>query len=393
MDLASIPLALVAPITLGQELSRGVRLVGASSELGLQLRFEVRGADVYIDIEPIDEARPYAARSNRFQYSYRTSASSQYGNTGRALCEAVARLARANEHAVFGLLKRLAAERPSDALRIREVRVAHALETWGSPGERYYTLSPYVGCLIGCRFCYAQTRLDVLRRMQGLPDVPWGSWVDARMNIAERLADELRTAKPWPVKFCPIVSDPYHVVERKLRLTRACLAALKASEPARPVIVLTRSAMIRDDIELIGSLPQGYAGMSLPTADDEVRRHFEPRAASISERLETLRALRAAGARVFAIVQPLLPGDLVSFADALAESVESVRIDVLHGLEGADAQFADPRFADAAKDEWQLERAEKLASLLEERQVKIWPGELPPDISVASRRGRPEPRG
>lgn len=392
MDLASIPLALVAPISLGHELSRGVRLVGASSELGLQLRFDVRGVDVHIDIEPIDEARPHAARSSRFQYSYRTGINSKIGNIGRALCEAVARLARSNEEAVLGLLERLAAEKPSDALRLREVSVTHALETWGSPGERYYTLSPYVGCLIGCRFCYAQTRLDVLRRLQGLPDVPWGSWVDARMNIAERLADELRTANAWPVKFCPIVSDPYHAVERKLRLTRGCLEVLRASQPARPVIVLTRSAMIREDAELIGSLPHGYAGMSLPTADDEVRRHFEPRAASIAERLETLRTLRAVGARVFAIVQPLLPGDLVAFADMLAETVESVRIDVLHGLEGAAAQFADPRYADAAKDEWQIERAERLASLLMERQVKVWPGELPPDISTAVRPERPEPR-
>lgn len=379
MDWSSIPLALVSPLAPGGEILRGVRLLGASSDLGLQLRFDARGVDLLVDIEPVDEHRPHAARSRYFQYSYRISAQPAVGGDwGRALCEAVAKIASANEEAIVEAIQRVGQKSKSAPVRIREVSVSRALEVWGQPGERYYTLSPYVGCLIGCRFCYAQTRLAGLRRLQGLPTLPWGSWVDARVNIAERLAEELPSAKPWPVKFCPIVSDPYHAVERQFRLTRACLRALRDSATTRAVIVLTRSSSIREDADLLGALPLGYGGVSLPTIDDEVRRHFEPRGAPIEERLESLRVLKAAGARVFAIVQPLLPGNLVALADALAETVQSVRIDVLHGVVGAEREFEDRRYTDAARGEWQAERASRLAQLLIQRSVEVWPGELPP---------------
>lgn len=382
MDASSIPLALVAPLSIGGELLPGVRLVAVSSELAIQLRFEIRGSDVVVEIEPRDDSRPSAARTALFQYAYRTGDKSHPldGRLGRALCNAVARAAATNEHAVVDLLRRSASETaPSEHanLKIRQVRVEHILERSGALAERYYTLSPYVGCLIGCHFCYAQTRLSTLRRLQGLPDIPWGSWVDARMNSAECLARELQTAEPWPIKFCLIVSDPYHAIERKFRLTRACLEVLRDAETQRQVVVLTRSPLVREDAGLLASLPQGYAGVSLPTIDEAVRRHFEPRGASVAERVETLRALRTAGVRTFAVIQPQLPGDVVALADALADSVESVRIDILRGVVGAAEDFSDARYQDSASEEWQLQRAHQLRELLVARGVKIWPGELP----------------
>lgn len=383
MDTSSIPLALVAPLSVGDELLPGVRLVAVSSELALQLRFELRGGDAVVEIEPRDDARPSAARTTWFQFAYRTGDKHRPldGRIGRALCLAVARAAIANEARVIEQLRHTASETAASeesSLKIRRVRVEHILERSGMLDERYYTLSPYVGCLIGCHFCYAQTRLHTLRRMQGLPDVPWGSWVDARINAAECLANELPSAEPWPIKFCLIVSDPYHAIERKLRLTRACLEVLRDSERPRKVVVLTRSPIIREDAGLLASLRLGYAGVSLPTIDDNVRRHFEPRGASVAERVETLRTLRTAGVRTFAVIQPQLPGDIVALADILADSVESVRIDILRGAVGAEKDFADPRYRDAANQDWQIRRAHHLAELLVERGVTIWPGEIPP---------------
>lgn len=383
MDASSIPLALMAPLSVGQELLPGVRLVAVSSELALQLRFDIRGFDVVVEIEPHEEARPYAARTSWFQFAYRTGDKHRPidGRVGRALCIAVARVARTNEDRVVDLLRRQAAETAAAEhanLRIREVQVEHILERSGGLDERYYTLSPYVGCLIGCHFCYAQTRLSTLRRLQGLPDVPWGSWVDARMNAAACLERELPDAKPWPIKFCLIVSDPYHALERKLRLTRACLEVLRTEEVPRKVVILTRSPLVREDAALIASLPLGYAGVSLPTVDEEVRRHFEPRGASIADRIDSLRTLRKAGVRTFAVIQPQLPGDIVAMADMLADTVASVRIDILRGTVGADNDFAAPQYQEAAKHEWQVERALQLRDLLTSRGVAIWPGEIPP---------------
>jgi DNA repair photolyase len=220
-----------------------------------------------------------------------------------------------------------------------------------------------------------------MRRLARAPVVPWGSYVDVRVNLPDVLARELVDAPGWPIKFCPILSDPYQAVESRYEVTRSCLKVLRAAA-ARPVFVLTRSRLVERDAELLASLPAVWVGASIPTLDDEVRRHFEPRAASIADRFALLRTLRAARVETFAVVQPVLPGPLEAFADALAEAVSSVSIDVLHGVQGAAADFADASYAVAATDDWQRERAAALTAALVRNGVTIWDGDLPPSLTA-----------
>jgi DNA repair photolyase len=182
------------------------------------------------------------------------------------------------------------------------------------------------------------------------------------------------------VKFCPIVSDPYHAVEARFGVTRACLIALRDAPSPWPALVLTRARLVERDADVLAAMPSAFAGASIPTIDDEVRRHFEPRGATIPERLSVMRNLRAAGIKTFAVVQPILPGSLEGLADALAEVVSSARVDVLNGVEGAEAEFSDERYAIAQRDSWQRERAIKLREMLQDRGVKLWEGELPPEL-------------
>ncbi len=148
--------------------------------------------------------------------------------------------------------------------------------------------------------------------------------------------------------------------------------------------MLTRSRLAERDAELLASLPAAWVGASIPTFDDEVRRHFEPRAAPIADRFALLRTLRAAGVKTFAVVQPVLPGPVEAFADALAECVSSVSIDVLHGVQGAAADFADASYRTAATDDWQRERAAALTAALARNGVTIWEGDLPPSLTAAT---------
>lgn len=398
MDVRSELIALLSPVSLGAEIAEGARWIEASTELGMRLVIATsRGpteVEVEIEVDPIEEGRRFAARSSRFGFGYRVGDARAPIDPalGRALCERIASLARANEDAMIARL-RTASERaraeddPAVRARVREVRVERLLERGGMPGERYWTLSPYVGCLIGCRFCYAPSRLDPVRRLEGRADAPWGSWVDVRVNAAEVLARELAELSPRPIKLCPIVSDPYHAIERRYRVTRACLDVLGSElgrAAGRGILVLTRSTAVVEDAERIAAIPGAHAGMSLPTIDDDVRARFEPRGASVAERLAALRALRAAGVRTFAIVQPILPGSIDALADALAETVGSARIDVLHGAYGAEADFAaEPRFAAAREPAWQAARADELAAALIARGVEVWPGELPRALLAA----------
>jgi DNA repair photolyase len=381
VDLRAHVVDLLAPLTPGGELVPGTRWLGLSTEVGIWLSFEVRGAPVHVEVAPLGEGR-FAAKTSRFAISYRyeKGRSPIEPRVGMELCRRVAERVAQNEDRVAELLARDAREAPADQKRIREIRVESLLEPASHGTETFYKLSPYVGCLIGCRYCYAQSPLRMLRRLEALPDVPWGSYVDARTNAAEVLRLELARLPPRPIKFCPILSDPYQAVEARYGLTRACLQAIREAKEVWPTMVLTRGKLVTRDADLFASLASAWVGASIPTADDEVRRHFEPRAASIPERFAALATLRAAGAHTFAVVQPILPGPIETLADRLAETVSSVSIDVLRSEEQAGPDFDDPRYAFSRSDEWQRARAAELASALSSRGIPTWPGELPPEL-------------
>lgn len=381
LNLEAELLQLLAPWRAGDEIARGVRFLRASADVGLQLAFDLRGVDVLIDVAPAGD-RSVAARSARFTFSYRCEGGRASVNPtlGLALCRAVAAQAVRNEDRVAERLQR--ARDPSGTARVREVHVSRLLEPGSHGTERFYKLSPYIGCLIGCRYCYAQSPVAVSRRLEMLPETPWGSYVDVRVNAAEVLLEELASLPPLPIKFCPIVSDPYQAVESRYRITRACLDSIARAATPWPTLVLTRSKLVTRDTDVLLSMPQVWVGASIPTADDDVRRHFEPRAASVPERVEALTALRAAGIRTFAVVQPILPGPIDELAALLAGAVSSVTIDVLRGEELAAADFDDPRYTRARMDDWQQAQARELRGALAARGVLVWRGELPPELSA-----------
>jgi DNA repair photolyase len=374
MDLRGRLLELLAPVQVGDQVLPGARLVGASTEAGLRLDFEVGGARVDVEVAPADEPGPAAVRTARLRLYY-NGASPQ----GLALCQAVGERVRHNEARVLDALAAQAAESVVGETRVREVRIDRLLEPAAAGASRYHTLSPYSGCVIGCRFCYAQAGVARVRRLAGLPAAPWGSYADVRVNAPEVLAAELEQVRPQIVKFCPLVSDPYQALESRYRLTRRCLEVLAGAAAPPAVLLLTRAQALVEDVPLLARLPRVWAGVSLPTVDDSVRAHFEPRAASVAERLAVLDRLRQAGVRTHAMVQPLLPGPVDALADALAARADSVRIDVLHGECGAQADFDG--HAEARSETWQRNRAVELAAALGARGVPLWPDELPPELA------------
>ena len=381
MGLRAHLLQLLAPFHAGEEVVPGARLAGVLLEIGLGWRFHTQFGDVNVEVALADDTDRFAARTPRLALSYRAITAAP-ARSCAALCEALVPIVARNEEAVLAAIEREAAaedEASRAGRRLREVHVDTALEPALDSPSAFFTITPYVGCVIGCRFCYAQAPIGHMRRLARAPVVPWGSYVDVRVNLPEVLACELVDAPPWPIKFCPILSDPYQAVESRYEVTRACLKVLRAAAP-RPVLVLTRSRLIERDTELLASLPDAWVGASIPTLDDAVRDHFEPRAASIMERFAFLRTLRAAGVKTFAVVQPMLPGPIDAFADALAGAVSSVSIDVLYGMQGAAADFADPSYSVVATENWQRERAAALAAALVRNGVTLWNGDLPPTL-------------
>jgi len=108
-------------------------------------------------------------------------------------------------------------------------------------------------------------------------------------------------------------------------LTRRILQVL--SEFEHPVGLLTKSALIQRDLDILGPMAaKGLVrcGVSITTLDRELSRTMEPRAATPQKRIETIRVLRSAGVPVSVMAAPIVPGlschELESILEAAAEA-------------------------------------------------------------------------
>jgi len=232
-------------------------------------------------------------------------------------------------------------------MAVREIEVKRVLMR--EPNGAYY-LNPYVGCTLGCPFCYAMDRIDFSREMEGLPRLPWGRYVDAKVNAPEVLAEEILRLPPGPVRISPIATDPYQPLERHYRLTRRCLEVFRGTRfnPG----VLTRSSSVLEDLDLIVSLDRSSVSLTIPTDDDRMREVFEPGTEPIERRIETARRLHEAGVPVYLVAQPLLPLDPERFVRLLGPLVRLVRIDRMYVQERVRATYEAHGLAHCLDDAW-----------------------------------------
>jgi DNA repair photolyase len=181
-----------------------------------------------------------------------------------------------------------------------------------------YVINPYTGCSHSCSYCYA----SFMKRFTGHKE-PWGDFVDVKVNAADLLQQEIvkkKMDRVWVSGVC----DPYQPLEEKYRLTRQCLEILALHD--WPVSVQTRSPLVLRDIDVLQKGKHFQVGCSITTADDSIRRIFEPSAPPIAERVRALDELHRAGIKTYVMIAPLLPG-AEDLADLLADKIDSVLID------------------------------------------------------------------
>lgn len=103
-------------------------------------------------------------------------------------------------------------------------------------------------------------------------------------------------------------TDPYQPIEREYRVTRSIIEVLAKYQ--HPFSIITKSAMIERDIELLAPLAaQGlvYTMISVTTLSNDLKRTLEPRTASPAARLRAIRRLHEAGIPVGVMVAPIIP--------------------------------------------------------------------------------------
>lgn len=171
-----------------------------------------------------------------------------------------------------------------------------------------HSLQPYIGCRFGCEYCYVQG-LSV-HRFHG--DGAWGDYAHPRTGIDAKLARELaRYAAKDELDtlaiFMSSATDPYQGLERRWRLSRACLAQFVAHPPGL-LVVQTRSPLVEEDFSLLRALGEHcWLNFTLETDRDEVRRTLTPRCPGIPRRLQTLQRALTVGLNVQITVSPCLP--------------------------------------------------------------------------------------
>lgn len=323
---------LLAPLISARPGPRGYHLVSWDAEQGICLTIQRNSTAILIELERRDDCRACLARTERFNVCARRPFDAKpLDAQDRRAVDQLVTMIRARE----GALPRVERSPSSRRSMVRLVEVERVLMP---EGNGHYYLNPYVGCTLGCEFCYVAERADFSRALEALPAVPWGRWVDAKINAPEVLRREIVSFPPGVVRLSPLVTDPYQPLERRLRITRACLEVLQGR--GFTPVVLTRATLVLEDLPLLGRFPSAGVGFSIPTDDDRIRRHFEPGGDPIEERLAALRACHAAGLRTFAVIQPLLPMDPDRLVEAVAPYVHAVRVDRMYQVDRAAPLYA-----------------------------------------------------
>ncbi len=185
------------------------------------------------------------------------------------------------------------------------------------------SINPYRGCEHGCIYCFARPTHEFLGFSAGLE---FETKILVKEDAPELLREELMSRKYEPRTIALSgVTDPYQPIERKLELTRRCLAVL--AEFRNPTAIITKNHLVTRDIDILQELAAHNAvsvHISVTTLDPHLANLMEPRASRPELRLAAIEMLAKAGIPAGVIVAPVVPAitdhELPSILTAVANA-------------------------------------------------------------------------
>ena len=268
--------------------------------------------------------------------------------------------------------------------------------------------------------CFARPTHEYLGFSAGLD---FETRIMVKEDAPELLRAELASPR-WTPQVIAMsgVTDCYQPIERKLELTRGCLAVL--AEFRNPVTIITKNALVRRDADLLADLARDQAALvclSVTTLDGELAQRMEPRTAHPRRRLEAIADLTAQGVPCAVLVSPVIPGltdhempailKAAREAGAVSARFLPVRLpgavaglfqqwlsehypdradkvlNRIRGLRGG--RLNDPRFGSRMRGDGIF--AEQMQALFETSCRKLGYPEDGPELSTAAFRRPPEP--
>ena len=185
-----------------------------------------------------------------------------------------------------------------------------------------WTINPYRGCEIGCKYCYARYTHEFME----MDPFSFEDKIYAKTAPAVLLRQELARIDKREQIAIGTATDPYQPAERRFERTRSILEVF-ARERGWYLGITTKSDLILRDLDLLKEIARRNVlavHITITTVDEKLARLLEPRAPHAGLRLETVRRLRAAGICVAVFPNPIMPGitDSESSLDAVAKAAK-----------------------------------------------------------------------
>src|SRR3954469_20059430 len=140
-------------------------------------------------------------------------------------------------------------------------------------GMDFWSINPYIGCALGCSYCYARfahgyaferaavanpDRIDINRDYRGM--IPWLAF-ERRILVKENAAEALRkTLRQGSQRHAGLIqgetitigtaTDPYQPAERRFRITRSILEVL-AEHPGLRIRIISKSPLVTRDVDVM----------------------------------------------------------------------------------------------------------------------------------------------
>jgi DNA repair photolyase len=198
--------------------------------------------------------------------------------------------------------------RERGGVEYRDLKARSLLNRCDAPRMPFtWTVNPYRGCAMGCRYCYAAYTHEFM----GIEGADFHSLVYVKSGheaeTERRLATAVRAGETIAIGSA---TDPYQPAEAEAHVTRRFLEMVARHRNAR-VGLITKGALILRDVELLQKIharSKLSVHVSLVSPHAELVRKLDPWAPPPEVRIEVMRRLVEAGIDTSLGLAPVLPG-------------------------------------------------------------------------------------
>lgn len=157
----------------------------------------------------------------------------------------------------------------------------------------------YMGCPHGCKYCFAP---GCMRKTAEA----WHSQTVPRKNVIELFRKDAHVLRGDKRKILfSFLSDPYQPLEKQMRLTRQALEIVAENRLKSQILSKGSCELISRDLPLMKTAGTEL-GITLSFIDDSKRRKWEPGAAAVEDRIQTLQAAHEMGIFTWVSLEPVI---------------------------------------------------------------------------------------